>query len=78
MKLKFPPKIKGEHAYEATETPQNEIHSPLGSSFEEVEDSLSSFSDSDSNHSEKASNNNKHHKIKRFSKAIRTLKHRYR
>lgn len=64
--------------YESTEVPLNEINSSFGSSFEEVEDSLSSFSDSDSTHSEKTTYNNRQQKIKRSSKAIRTLKQRYR
>jgi len=67
-----------DNIYEATEVPLNEIHSSFGSSFEEVEDSLSSFSDSDSTHSDKTTFNNKQQKIKRFSKAIRRLKQRYR
>ncbi|KAL4142845.1 hypothetical protein QTP88_005239 [Uroleucon formosanum] len=66
------------NVYEATEVPLNEINSSFGSSFEEVEDSLSSFSDSDSAHSERTNYNNRQQKIKRSSKAIRTLKQRYR
>lgn len=67
-----------DNAYVVTEVLQNDTHSSFGSSFEEVEDSLSSFSDSDSNHSERITYNNKQQKPKRTSKAIRTLKQRYR
>lgn len=68
--------------YEATtEVPPSETRASFGSSFEEVEDSLSSFTDSDSSsRSEKTTYNSgcKQLKPKRFSKAIRTLKQRYR
>ncbi|XP_050441505.1 SANT and BTB domain regulator of class switch recombination [Adelges cooleyi] len=66
-----------ENMYESSETLGNEINLSFGSSFEEVEDSLSSFSDSDSTYSDKVSSAKKQ-KPKRFSKAIRTLKQRYR
>ncbi|KAL5240632.1 hypothetical protein ACI65C_008042 [Semiaphis heraclei] len=77
-KLPVSPSTSDNNVYESTEVPLNEINSSFGSSFEEVEDSLSSFSDSDSTHSEKTTYNNRQQKIKRSSKAIRTLKQRYR
>lgn len=67
-------------SYEPAEVPANDARASFGgSSFEEVEDSLSSFSDSDSGRSEKTTaDGGKRPTIKRPSKAIRTLKQRYR
>ncbi|XP_050521755.1 SANT and BTB domain regulator of class switch recombination isoform X2 [Daktulosphaira vitifoliae] len=65
-----------ENVCESIENIVCETYSSFGSSFEEVEDSLSSFSDSDSTNSDKISV--KKHKTKQPPKAIRTLKQRYR